>query len=333
MTSHKKDSGNTPGVSVIVCTRDRVDDLADCLKALSLLEYPAYEVVVVDNAPTSDATQRLVSARDSAVRYVCEPRAGLNWARNRAIHEAKGEIIAFADDDVIVESDWLSQIVPNFEGPKVGAVTGLVVPHKLETEPEKYFERYGGFGCGYERKRYPHDRSRLGTNGFDPILMAQCGTGASMAFRRSVFNSIGLFDPALDVGTATNGGGDIEMFYRVMKHGFAIIYEPKAVVRHRHRQSYSGIRRQIEGWGSGYFAAIARSAAHYPDERRRLLWLRARALVDLVRRYAESFIRDQGFPRDLILAELAGMLSGSSRYKQARREAERLSEMATGAAQ
>ena len=63
------------------------------------------------------------------------------------------------------------------------------------------------------------------------------GTGANMAYRRSLFDKIGYFDPALDVGTATNGGGDLEMFFRVLKEGYVLVYEPRAVVRHRHRRS------------------------------------------------------------------------------------------------
>ena len=62
------------------------------------------------------------------------------------------------------------------------------------------------------------------------------GTGANMAFRRSLFHQIGFFDPALDVGTVTNGGGDLDMFYRVIQEGHTLVYEPRAIVRHRHRR-------------------------------------------------------------------------------------------------
>ena len=95
--------GTLPLVTVAVCTRDRTDDLARCLDSLSCLDYPALEVLVVDNAPSSNATERLVRTRYPNWRYVCEPRPGLNWARNRAIIESSGEIIAYTDDDVVVD--------------------------------------------------------------------------------------------------------------------------------------------------------------------------------------------------------------------------------------
>ncbi len=307
--------------TVAVCTRERVDELPACLDSLLKLTYPEVELLVVDNAPFSPATERLVRSSYEQVRYVCEPRPGLNWARNRAIREATGEIIAYTDDDVIVEEGWLSALAATFEDPEVMATTGLVLPLRTEEDAEIFFERYGGFGLGKDRHKYPNDRIRAGESAFDPGLMAECGTGASMAFRLGVFETVGLFDPALDVGTATNGGGDIEMFFRIMKHGFSLIYEPSAVVRHRHRQTYPELRRQIESWGSGFFAVIERTAEHYPEERRALRRLRIRALMRQLWRLATALVRDPGFPRDLILAEIQGMLTGRRRYMQAREEA------------
>jgi hypothetical protein len=215
--SPPKYSGTLPLVTVAVCTRDRTADLELCLQGLNCLDYPALDILVVDNAPSSDATERLVRAYPN-VRYVCEPRPGLDWARNRAIVEAHGEIVAYTDDDVIVDPSWVRALATLFaENPEVMAVTGLVVPYELETEAQFLFEMYGGFGRGFERKWYQVEPDSkmpwryLGTGQF--------GTGANMAYRRSLFAQIGYFDPALDVGTVTNGGGDLEMFFRVLKHG------------------------------------------------------------------------------------------------------------------
>src|SRR6266508_3807433 len=214
---HPRYTGTFPTVTVAVCTRERPTDLARCLEALVQLKYPALELLVVDNAPRSEATQQLVS-RYPQVRYVREPRPGLSWARNRAIREAGGQIVAFTDDDVVVDAGWVAALARVFaENAEVMAVTGLVAPYELEAEPQQLFEQYGGFGRGFERQWYrldPEDRwqavRRYGWSGM-------FGTGANMAFRRSVFQRIGPFDPALDVGTVTNGGGDIEMFFRLAR--------------------------------------------------------------------------------------------------------------------
>ena len=142
-------------VTVAVCTRDRTASLSLCLDALTKLNYPALDLLVVDNAPSSEATEHLVRERFPTMRYVREDRPGLDWARNRAIQEARGDIIAFTDDDAMADPNWISAIVRVFlENPEVMAVTGLVLPYELETEAQWLFERYGGFGKGFERRWY-----------------------------------------------------------------------------------------------------------------------------------------------------------------------------------
>src|SRR5205085_3960332 len=95
---HPPAGGPWPTMTVAVCTRDRPDDLARCLAALESLDYPALDVLVVDNAPTGPATQQLVEAHHPRARYVPEPRPGLDWARIRAILVARGEDIALTVD-------------------------------------------------------------------------------------------------------------------------------------------------------------------------------------------------------------------------------------------
>ena len=142
-----------PLVTVAVCTRNRAGDLDHCLEAISQLDYTNLDLLVIDNAPGNDDTQKLVKNKYPHVRYIKEPRPGLNWARNRAIAEARGEIIAYTDDDVMVDKRWVNELAILFvENPEVMAATGLVVPYELETKPQVLFEMYGGFGKGFERK-------------------------------------------------------------------------------------------------------------------------------------------------------------------------------------
>ena len=95
--------------SVAVCTRERPAELARCLASLSALSPPPREIVVVDNAPTSDATRR-VTKDVPGVRYVREPRAGLAVARNTAVGATTADILAFTDDDVTVGPDWIAGV-------------------------------------------------------------------------------------------------------------------------------------------------------------------------------------------------------------------------------
>jgi GT2 family glycosyltransferase len=313
-----------PLVTVAVCTRDRTNDLALCLEAINCLDYPHLDLLVVDNAPSNSGTERLVRTQYPAIRYICEPRPGLNWARNRAVVEAHGEIIAFTDDDVMVDSDWVRSLAKIFaRHSEVMAVTGLIVPYELETEAQLLFEKYGGFGRGFERKwarvkpKSGYNRLYQGTGQF--------GAGANMAYRRIIFERIGLFDPALDVGTVTQGGGDIEMFFRVLKEGYTLVYEPGAMVRHRHRHNYAHLHAQVANNGTAFAACLVRCVLNYPDETWPLLLLSLWFLWGWnVRPWFKALVNPAFLPRDLIEAQLFGFFMGLSRYQQARAVAAQL---------
>jgi O-antigen biosynthesis protein len=325
--SRRDDQQLLPLVTVAVCTRDRTAQLAECLAALDALDYPALDLLVIDNAPSSRATADLVRARYPQVRYVCEARPGLNWARNRAIAEARGEIIAYTDDDVVVDRGWVRALAGVFaEEAAVMAVTGLVVPYELETEAQLLFEQYGGFGRGFARRWYGLNRDRYG-RGVLPLRAGRFGTGANMAYRCNVFGRLGGFDPALDVGTVTQGGGDLEMFFRVLKAGYTLVYEPSALVRHRHRRDYAQLRTQITNNGMGLYAYLTRGALTYRDERWAFLRLGLWWLWWWnIRRLCISFVHPSRFPRQLILGELRGSLLGPGRYHKARRMSARIAQ-------
>jgi len=312
-------------VTVAVCTRDRAEQLKDCLTSLTRLAYSNVEILVVDNAPGTDETRKLVQSEFPDFRYVVEPRPGLDWARNRAIDEAHGEILAYTDDDVSVDPLWVCALVKVFQDdPLVMAVTGLVAPYEMETQAQVLFERYGGFGRGFKRTWYHLDFTSR-KDSFLHIGAGRFGTGANMAYRRAVFGKIGGFDPALDVGTVTNGGGDIEMFFRVLEEGHTLVYEPAALVWHKHRRTYKELHTQLTNHGIGLYSYLMRSARNYPRRRREIIrfglwWF----WYWNIRRLLKSYITTPRVPRDLIVAELRGALIGLTRYPKAQRRAERI---------
>lgn len=307
-------------VTVAVCTRNRAQDLRLCLDSLNQLDYPHLDIVIIDNAPSDSSTEALVTGEYPHMRYVCEPRPGLDWARNRAIIEARGDIIAYTDDDVVVDSGWVSAIARAFDdSPDVMAVTGLVYPYELETEPQVLFEIQGGFSRGFQRrwvKLEQRSRHRWGFYG-----TGQYGTGANMAYRRKLFDLIGPFDPALDVGTVTNGGGDLEMFFRVLKEGYTLIYEPAAIVRHRHRREYAKLKDQIANNGIGLLSYMVRSFIHYPDERLPLMRIASWFFIhwSLRWRVLASVMKANSVPFEIYWSEFVGGWRGLSRYQKARR--------------
>lgn len=310
--------GEQPLVTVAVCTRDRAEDMKRCLEAITKLDYPHLEILVIDNAPQTEATKELIAQHYPQVRYVPEPRLGLDWARNRAILEANGEIIAYTDDDVVVDSGWVSAIAQKFaENPDIMAVTGLVAPYELETQAQVLFEEYGGFGRGFEQKWYRKATNQLP---WQWLGAGQFGTGANMAYRRSVFAEIGYFDPALDVGTPTNGAGDLEMFIRVLKAGYILVYEPKALIWHRHRREYAQLKRQISFNGSLYALWFSIAIA-YPEELISCLKIAVWWMFYWnIRRTIIASLHQTQFPKDLILAEFKGAFAGLTAYPKAMKQ-------------
>lgn len=240
-------------VSVIVCTRNRPDDLSACLDALLKLTFQPLEIIVVDNAPQTDVTRTVVQARPG-IRYVSEPVPGLSRARNTGIRASRGEVIAFTDDDVIVHPHWTQRIVEAFSDPEVSAVTGLILPAELETQAQVQFQsNLEGEGWGYRPKlfgtRFFEQMKRKGT----PVW--KIGAGANMAFRRRAIDQYGLFDERLGAG-ASGCSEDSEYWYRILSEGGTCRYEPLAVVYHRHRYGMDELKEQMYQYMRGHVTAL-----------------------------------------------------------------------------
>jgi glycosyltransferase involved in cell wall biosynthesis len=310
-----------PPISVVVCTRDRAELLDGCLAALSEQAYSTYEVIVVDNAPKDDSTRQVCSAFD--VRYVVEPRPGLDWARNCGVTAVRYELVAYTDDDARPDPGWLSGLAAGFRAPDVTAATGLVVPAELDTGAQLLFEDgYSGMGKGFQQRVFT-------ARGLKRITYTphHCGVGCNMAFRKSALARLGGFDPALDVGTATGGGGDLDMFQRIIESDGVIVYRPDAIVRHKHRRSWTGLKRQLYDNGRAYSAMLWVALLRAPG-RNRLRVLGAYwkwVWHHHVRRIARRVLRrGEPMPLKFLLAEARGALLGPMLYTVARRRASRL---------
>jgi glycosyltransferase involved in cell wall biosynthesis len=296
-----------PPVSVVVCTRDRPRMLKRCLESLLRLDYPEYEVIVIDNCSRDAKVAAVIE--QAGVRSVRENRPGLDWARNRGFEGARHDIISYIDDDAVASPGWLRGIARGFQDPSVMAVTGLVFPAELDTEAQLLFERYGGMSKGLTASSFT--AATLPDLGI--FAAHNFGVGANMAFRRQVFANVGAFDTMLDTGTPSGGAGDVDMFYRVLAAGLKIRYEPDALIWHTHRRSREGLRRQIyangksygiyliKTWRAGRTPGAAKYAARWMSGwvMRRLLW---------------SILGLEDFPLDLLWAEFRGALHAPWAY-------------------
>jgi len=242
-----------PSVAVVICTRDRPEQLARCLESLRRSTIQPSPVVVVDNAPPTSATRELVEGL-SGVSYLVEPRAGLSVARNAGVRHVEADIIAFADDDTTVHPDWVWRLQQAFSDPRDMAVTGLVLPAELETPAQVYFEKvFGGFNQGYQRRVFDQAFFERTKDRAAPVW--RIGAGASMAIRREAFRHVGLFDERLGAGAA-GCSEDSELWYRLLAEGWRCRYEPSAVVFHQHRRDGRELNRQAHDYIRGHVAAL-----------------------------------------------------------------------------
>jgi GT2 family glycosyltransferase len=313
---------SAPFASVIVATRNRPELLQRCLKALLALHYPHYEIIVVDNAPSTTATADLIEQayrHISQVHYVREDRRGLSHARNRGIQEARGEILAITDDDVVVDSNWLVALARGLQvSEKVVCVSGLVLPMELETQAQGWFEQYGGYSKGFTRRPFDMREHHPGTPLF-PYAAGQLGTGANIAFKAAYLRAVGGFDPALGAGTLARGGEDLFIFFQVVTQGHTLVYEPAALLYHPHHRDYADLCKQMYCYGMGLTAYLTKSVVDQPT-----------LLFNLIKKipYGIFFIfgtrssknghKSTYYPKELTKLELQGMLHGPLAYLRSR---------------
>jgi len=307
--------------SIVVATCDRPEDLRTCLRCLVAQRSPrGVEIVVVDNNPASGLTPPVV-AEFPGVRLVNEPRKGASYARNKGIITSRGDLVTTTDDDVTLPPDWLEKLVAPFVRTEVMAVTGNVLPLELETPAQRLFETYGGLGRGFEGREANQDW-------FGQFLSAvptwRLGGTANAAFRATIFNhpQIGLMDEALGPGTPTGVGEDTYLFYKILKAGYPIVYEPSAYVWHKHRRDMRALRRQIYNYSKGHVAYQLTTLIRDRDLRG-LAQLVTHLPVWHLRRLKARLLGKSSYPVSLILLEVVGNLAGPWSLWQSRRRVQR----------
>jgi O-antigen biosynthesis protein len=299
-----------PDISVVICTHNRPDRLQACLRHLRRQRYPAFEVIVVDNCPKTDAVRKYVAALgDPRFHYVVEPRIGLSRARNTGASAAAGDVVAFLDDDEEPDVFWLAGLARGFaRGSDVGCVTGLILPACLDTAAQVLFEELGG-----------HSKDR----GFEPAVFSRrgpqsplyprppFGAGGNMAFRRETLLRIGGFDTALGAGTPALGAEDTLALTLVMLTGHKIAYEPSAFVRHHHCRDFRSLARQLRGYTVGLTAYYTALICRRP-------WVvigLVRLLPDAVRAVRSTAAAPSlSVAPQLALVRSGGMLAGPAAY-------------------
>jgi O-antigen biosynthesis protein len=316
-SDYRRVAAAAPAVSVVVATCSNPRGLERCVSSILACDYEEFEVIVVENRPGSADTRARLARRfpnETRLRYVEEPVRGASRARNAGLARAKGEIVAFTDDDVVVDRRWITASVQALtRWDDIACVTGLILPLELESESQVLMEQFAGFGKGFRPKTYRHPESRAEIP-FFPFAPGAIGSGANTVIYADVARVLGGFDTDLGPGTPTTGGEDLELYIRLLHAGHAVAYEPGAIVWHQHPDGTRRLRRQVYHYGVGLGAVLAKQLVLGP-ERRGLV----RAVPAGVRYARDPNSRKNAgkppdYPRQLTWLERLGMLAGPAAY-------------------
>jgi GT2 family glycosyltransferase len=277
-----------PTVSVIVCTRDRPALVHDTVESILRGDTTPTEIVVVDQSRYADPR---LAERGEPVRYVWSQTRGLCRARNIGLERASGDVIAFSDDDVLVDRGWLRALLDaiGVEQDRMVAA-GQVIP----AAPE----RPGGFASSYYVDDQPEVYS--GRIPRDPL------GGGNMAAHRSAFAAVGGFDERLGAGARYPAADDNDFGLRLLEAGFRIAYVPQAIVRHRawrSRWNYPVVRwRYGRGKGGFYGKHLMLSDHHIQRRLRRDVGHRLRRLPRNVVRDPRLAVGDVAYTAGVVTA-------------------------------
>jgi GT2 family glycosyltransferase len=232
-----------PAVSVIVSTRNRPDQIVDCLR--SILANPGldFELVVVDQSD-DDVSRRAVEAAlsDSRLRWLSSSTRGLSRSRNTAVAAARGAVLAFTDDDCRVPTDWVQGIRSIFDAqPDLGLVFGGVL-----LRPE---DRARGFAAEFEP---------AGTRDYHRSFPDTWGVGANMSIRRAVLDRVGSFDALLGAGAPFFAGEEIDVTIRALDAGYKVRLTDAIAVLHLGVREGAEAGRLIRGYGIGLGATFGK---------------------------------------------------------------------------
>ena len=211
------DMAEFPVVSIIIPVYNRPEDIEACLNSLLLLNYPQdkLEIIVVDDAST-DSTPEVVSLVPARLIRNKQNRQA-SFSRNLAAREANGDILAFIDSDCLAGPGWLLELIPAFRDATLGALGGRVDAYYDDNNLDRYEKVKSSLIMGTWPKRSQED------NPF--FYVPSC----NLLVRKTLFLSLGGFDETLFVGE------DVDLCFRIKKHGYQLEYRTMGKIYHKHR--------------------------------------------------------------------------------------------------
>ncbi|SHT77911.1 putative glycosyltransferase [Mycobacteroides abscessus subsp. abscessus] len=306
------ENGCTASLTVVICTRDRSDELTRALTSLTQQSDTNFKVLIVDNSARGDVVKSQPHVDGLDIRYCHEPIPGLAHARNRALTELDSELVAWLDDDEVADADWVAWIKRGFaSASRPDAVVGKMFPAELIGNAPVDWERYGGHNKG--RGMQP-ELLRAGTpTVIDPLYPRPIfGSGGNMAFQVKKLREIGGFDNRLGAGTLTRGGEDTKALSLLLESGGSILHWPPAIAWHYHRATDDELETKLFGNAAGLTAYYMSMFMTSPKYIWRIVTLLPRGLKDTRSHTVE--VKQESLPKHLTRATQRGLINGPLLY-------------------
>jgi mycofactocin glycosyltransferase len=221
-----------PSLSVIIPTKDRREDIAECLDSVFAQEYPRelLEVIVIDDG-SGDGTGDVVS-RYPATLLTNRRTLGQSYCRNLGAGRARGDVLAFLDSDCVADRAWLRELVTYFRWDLIGAVGGYVDGYFEESALDRYEKAFSSLNMG----RYILHAADTNSTVYSPMC--------NLLVRREVFMETGGIREEMRVGE------DVDFCWRLRKAGHGMLYVPRGTVRHKHRNRLMGMLKRRGDYGT-----------------------------------------------------------------------------------
>ncbi len=290
-------AGSAPTISAVICTRNRGAQVVETVESVLNNTHQNFEALVIDQSAdtdTKDAIQKYLS--DPRLRYIRTDTVGLGWSRNIGLEEARGQIVAYVDDDATVFADWLEKIERVFQSDsRIGLVYCRVDPAPFQAEqgyiPELILQR------------------DFVLTKVSDCYEVELGIGAGMAVCKAILQEIGSFDVYLGAGAYFSSGEDRDIAIRLLLKGYCVYFSSEIKVIHKGFRTYEEGRehtkRDYYGLGATYIKPV--KSGHFSAV---VLFFSKPLITSLVKPYLRALRlkRPQGFKKPYYF--LQGVLKG-----------------------
>jgi glycosyltransferase involved in cell wall biosynthesis len=272
-----------PDISILVCTRNRLDTLRDCVRSILDNRHSNFELIVVDQSDNAaDIARHLVGLNDERIVHVPTTTRGLSRARNLALRHARSPLVAFTDDDCVCDPGWVGELVREFrDNQEIFGLFGRVLPWGDHWDEGLFCH------CLID----DHDERTVDR----PVPPHRyLGHGNNMAYRLELFRRVGLYNPHMGAGSRMKSGEDTDLTYRALRQRLPLKYSPAPLVYHNNWNTFAQADKMDLGYVLGFVMVFGKFSLYGDGVARRCLRER---LGELVRDDLRKSFRYRNWPK------------------------------------